>query len=265
MNPLAYDALLGQQRVQIGLVPIDVVTMRDAVRRVSQYLISGDPGQFVISGVNAHFINTAHKDARFARFLSGNHLNVADGVSLLLASRILGAPLPERVTGIDLMIELCGMAAKNGYSIYLLGGRPGAAQGAADHLLQLYPGLQIVGIDRPPIGREHDPVVAQQIRARICDARPDFLFVCFGVPRQEDWIQTYAPDLPVRVVMGNGAAFDVLAGIFRRPPRWVQNVGMEWLYRFCAEPFRLWKRYLIGNLEFVGTIIQQQRMRKREL
>jgi len=255
-----------RSRVRIGKIPIDAVTMKDAVQQVYRHLASDKASRFIVSGVNAHFINTAQNEARFASYLSDSNLNVADGESLVLASRLMGLHLPQRVTGIDLMIELCGMAATSDRSVYLLGGKPGAAEKAANQLCGWFPKLKIVGVDRPPFGRESDPMIVEAIRSRIRDARPDLLFVCFGVPHQEYWIQAHALDLPVRVVMGNGAAFDVLAGYFHRPPKWMQCAGLEWLYRFCAEPFRLWKRYLVGNLQFVGTVMQQQyEMRQRIL
>ncbi len=244
-------------RVNIGRVPIDAVTMDGAVERVAQNLLVDLKRPFVISGVNAHFANLAQNDEGLASFLSSSDLNVADGMSLVVAARLLGSKLPERVTGVDLMVELCGMAAKSGRTVYLLGGMEGAAEGAASSLTNQYPGLEIVGVDRPPIGGEFDPLVVAQIRTRINDSRPDFLFVCLGVPRQEKWISKFAIDLPVKVVMGNGAAFDVLAGFFHRPPIWIRNIGMEWLYRLCIEPKRLWKRYVVGNVLFVEHVLAQ--------
>jgi N-acetylglucosaminyldiphosphoundecaprenol N-acetyl-beta-D-mannosaminyltransferase len=252
------------KRVLIGHIPFDVVNMEEAVMKVSEHLASGDPNKFVISGANAHFVNVANRDPEFARMVSEHDLNVADGVSIVLASRILGVGMPQRVTGIDLMVELCGLAAKTGKSVYLLGGMAGAANGAARYLQNRFPGLLIAGVDRPPMGRESDPQVAEEIRNRIRRAQPDFLFVCFGVPSQEYWIHKYAMDLPVHVAMGNGAAFDVLAGFFRRPPVWIQNLGLEWLYRLSTEPRRLWKRYLLGNVKFLEMVIWQLFIRRKE-
>ena len=239
--------------------------MGQAGERVERRLYSSDETHpFVISGVNAHFVNVAQKDPAFASFLATSDLNVADGMSLVMAAKLLQSNLPERVTGVDLMFELCGLAARTGRSVYLLGGNEGAAKGASAWLKKRFTGLSIVGVDRPPIGEEFDPEVVSQIRDRISKASPDFLFVCFGVPLQEQWITQFSSDLPVKVVMGNGAAFDVLAGFFTRPPKWVQKIGMEWFYRFCIEPKRLWRRYMLGNLKFVQTILMQainQRLR----
>ncbi len=245
-------------RVRVGPVPVDVVTMTNAVERVAEHVASGESHPFVISGVNAHFVNVATRDPEFARILADQDLNVPDGASIVFASRVLGAEISQRVTGIDLMVELCGLAARTRKSVYLLGGMAGAAKGAARYLQERFPALRIVGIDRPPIGRESDPQVVNEIRDSIRRVHPDLLFVCFGVPSQEYWIHAFAMDLPVHVVMGNGAAFDVLAGFFHRPPIWMQRLGLEWLYRLCAEPRRLWKRYLLGNFAFAGTILREQ-------
>jgi N-acetylglucosaminyldiphosphoundecaprenol N-acetyl-beta-D-mannosaminyltransferase len=246
-----------KSRVQIGIVPIDMVTIAGAVEQVNLHLNSSNSRPFVISAVNAHFVNIAQKHPALASFLFESDLNVADGVSLVMASRFLRKQLPERVTGIDLMIELCSLAARNGRSVYLLGGMEGAAEGARVTLQHRFPALRILGVDRPPMGREFEPNVVQAVRERITNARPDFLFVCMGVPRQEFWIEAFTRDLPVKVVMGNGAAFDVLAGFFQRPPVWVQKAGMEWFYRLAKEPQRLWKRYLIGNVQFAETVLAQ--------
>jgi N-acetylglucosaminyldiphosphoundecaprenol N-acetyl-beta-D-mannosaminyltransferase len=245
------------ERVKIGVVPIDPVTMTGAVDRVSKHLAAQSGHQFIVTGANAQFVNTAENDPELASFLQSADLNVADGVSLLLAARILGAKLPERVTGIDLMVELCGLAAETSRSVYLFGGMEGAAEGAATLLKGKYPNLKIVGVDRPPVGREFDPLVVSGVRKRIIEARPDFLFVCLGMPRQEKWIRQFSPGLPVSVIMGNGAAFDVLAGFFHRPPMWIQNIGLEWFYRLCMEPKRLWRRYLLGNILFAEHILAQ--------
>jgi N-acetylglucosaminyldiphosphoundecaprenol N-acetyl-beta-D-mannosaminyltransferase len=253
------------KRVHVGPIPFDAVNLEEAVMQVSEHLASGDPHKFIISGANAHFVNVANRDPEFARMLSKQDLNVADGMSIVLASRMLGVRMPERVTGIDLMVELCGLAEKTGRSVYLLGGMAGAAKGAAKYLQNRFPGLKIAGFDRPPIGSESDLPVVEEIRKRIRRANPDILFVCFGVPSQEYWIHKYAMDLPVRVAMGNGAAFDVLAGFFQRPPVWIQNLGLEWLYRLSIEPQRLWKRYLLGNVEFFQMVIRQLFMQRKEL
>jgi len=245
------------ERVSIGDVPIDIVTQKQAVQYVDDLLLQNDGTKIRISGVNAHFVNLSSTEKRLARFLQANTLNVADGTSILMAAWLFKHPISERITGIDFMIDLCGYAAEKGLSIYLLGGMEGAAARTAELLQMHHPALKIAGVDRPAYGKETDPAVAEQIRERIRVAQPDFLFVCMGVPRQEYWIEQYTMDLPVRLVMGNGAAFDVMAGYFTRPSKRIQSLGLEWAYRLWKEPARLWRRYLIGNLAFSLAVLGQ--------
>jgi len=245
------------ERVSIGGVPIDIVSQNQAVRYVGTLLDSKTPQMIRIAGVNAHFVNIARRDKQLGDFLRKSTLNVADGASILLAARVFGRKIPERVTGIDLMVDLCKYAAESGKSVYLFGGMDGAAEGAASWMHKHLPSLRIVGVDRPEHGKEFDPVVVEQVRTRIRTAQPDFLFVCLGVPRQELWIEQFTSDLPVKVVMGNGAAFDVLAGFFVRPSQRIQELGLEWAYRLWKEPARLWRRYLIGNLTFSMAVLGQ--------
>jgi N-acetylglucosaminyldiphosphoundecaprenol N-acetyl-beta-D-mannosaminyltransferase len=242
---------------QVGGVNVDAISMQACVSAIFDSFQSFRPQPFVVTAINAHFIVMAQRQNRLMSYLNSADLCVADGSSLVLSSMLLGGRLPERITGIDLMTELCREASAKGKSVYLFGGKMGAASGAASKLLELFPSLNIVGVDRPPMGKEFDALEVERIRARIRDAAPDLLFVCLGVPLQERWIEEFVSDLPVGVVMGNGAAFDVLAGFFRRPPIWIQKVGMEWFYRLTVEPRRLWRRYLIGNTQFVLLVLKE--------
>lgn len=246
-----------KRAMTIAGINISVVSMQDAVTRIVASSERSRAKPLVVTAVNAHFIVTAQRDSRLRSFLNNADLCVPDGCSILLSARLFGCVLRERITGIDLMIGICEAAAQQQKSVYFIGGRPGAADGAAHFLKTRFPTLRIAGVDRPPLGREFEREEAEQMRRRIRAAEPDFLFVCFGVPLQEYWIENFALDLPVGMVMGNGAAFDVLAGHFVRPPLWVQRIGMEWLARLIAEPRRLWRRYVFGNTHFVGLIVRQ--------
>ncbi len=237
-------------------VPIHRISSEEAVRWVNSAVETTKDIPIHVSGVNAHFLSIASRERRFHEILAANDLNLADGSSVRVAARILGSGLPQRIPGIDFMVDLCRLAAATGRTVYFLGGMEGAAENAAKNLASAIHGLKIKS-DRPPFGREFDPVVVAQIKQRIRDAHPDFLFVGMGVPQQEYWLNEYANDLPVKLVMGNGAAFDVLAGFFRRPPHWIQAIGMEWFARLCAEPRRLWHRYTLGNLRFLKLVFQQ--------
>ncbi|HKD05122.1 MAG TPA: WecB/TagA/CpsF family glycosyltransferase [Bryobacteraceae bacterium] len=238
----------------VGPVRVDRVTIDGAADRVMAELRLPRTSPAIIMASNAQFINLACAEPRFAAISRRATLNVADGISVVFASRLLGRPVPGRVVGLDLMLRICEKGASRCLRIFLLGGCDGAADRAARVLAARYPGLVIAGTSRPPMGREFDPDVVAEVRRQIVEAEPDMLVVCFGAPLQEYWIEEFAMDLPLKIVMGNGAAFDVLAGYFRRPPLWIQNIGCEWLYRLAVEPRRLWRRYLLGNLSFINTV-----------
>jgi N-acetylglucosaminyldiphosphoundecaprenol N-acetyl-beta-D-mannosaminyltransferase len=211
----------------------------------------------LIMGPNAQLITLAQKDIHFAEALRASELNVPDGISVVLASKILGSNISKRVPGGELMEHLCREAAQHKLSIFLLGGLPGAATIAAAQLQQRYPDLCIAGTYCPPFKFEHDPVESAHVRELIAEASPDLLFVALGAPRQEIWMHQNCSTLPIGAAMSVGAAFDTLAGFRRRAPLWTQRLGMEWLYRLVQEPRRLWRRYLIGNTHFIFLILKQ--------
>jgi N-acetylglucosaminyldiphosphoundecaprenol N-acetyl-beta-D-mannosaminyltransferase len=243
-------------RVCIGKVLLDPVTMNEAVERIAAML--GEPRERAahVVTMNAQFVEIAHQEARFADVLRRADLSVADGLSLVWASRWLGQFVPERVAGADLMVRLCEKAAANGKSVYFLGGSPGAAYRTAARLSQTLPLLTIVGVDCPPNGFLENPDECVRVAGRIESARPDLLFVGLGAPKQEYWIERYA-HLPAKVMMGIGGSFEFVAGFRRRAPLMVQRIGFEWLWRLCMEPRRLWKRYLVGNTIFLVVVFRQ--------
>jgi len=245
-------------RFTLGKVPIDRISMDyAAVLIVEALLHPADLPALTVVGPNAHLVTLAERDARFAEAMQDADLAVPDGVSVVMASRVLGTPIPERVTGGDLMERMCAEAAHYGFRVFLMGGLPGAAVMAAHNLRARYPGLQVCGTWCPPLGFENDPAEQDRIRQVIAEAAPDLLFVAFGAPRQENWIHDNRGALKVGVMMAVGAALDTQAGLRRRAPRWAQAIAMEWLFRLLMEPRRLWRRYLFGNFRFVRLVIRQ--------
>lgn len=210
-----------------------------------------------IFGVNAQVATLAREDPRFAAAISTADFMYADGISVVLASQLLGRPLKGRIPGGELMERLCKEGAKEGLSAYFLGGLPHAAERTAEILQARYPGLQIAGACCPPLNFETRPEEVAMVLKSIQDAAPDMLFVGLGVPKQEKWIADNSPFLPVGLAFPVGAAFDTTAGLRKRAPIWAQRTGMEWLYRLVMEPKRLWRRYLIGNTVFAMMIVSQ--------
>ena len=152
---------------------------------------------------------------------------------------------------------LCGLAAKNDLRVFLLGGRPGSADLAADVLRVEYAGLKC-STYCPPLGFERSASGLRQTAEAIVAAQPDILFVAFGAPKQEYWIYEHGLRLSVPVCIGVGGSFEIVGGVVPRAPQWTQNIGCEWLYRFSREPRRMWRRYLIGNMEFAAIVLRQR-------
>ena len=170
-------------------------------------------------------------------------LVVPDGMPVVWASRLLRAPVKERVTGSDLMPRLCEIAAQRHLKVFFVGGAPGAASSAAEKLAHTYPGLLVAGTVCPRPGFEFDPARDAAIVRAIRDSDADLVFVCLGAPKQELWIAGHLDCFDKGVFMGVGAAVDFCAGKVRRAPRWMQRSGLEWAYRLCQEPGRLASRY----------------------
>jgi N-acetylglucosaminyldiphosphoundecaprenol N-acetyl-beta-D-mannosaminyltransferase len=245
-------------RFVLGRVPIDRITMDyAAVLIVEALLHRGELPPLTVVGPNAHLVTMAEDDSRFAEAMQDADLAVPDGISVVMASRLLGAPLPERVTGGDLMERMCAEAAHYRLRVFFLGGLPGAAVMAAHQLRKRYPGLEICGTYAPPLGFENDAAELARIERAVAEAAPDLLCVAFGAPKQEIWMQENREYLPVGAIMAVGAAFDTQAGLRRRAPHWIQRIALEWLFRLLMEPRRLWRRYLIGNARFAVLVIRQ--------
>ncbi|HEX4310025.1 MAG TPA: WecB/TagA/CpsF family glycosyltransferase [Acidobacteriaceae bacterium] len=245
-------------RFLLGKIPIDQITMDyAAVLMVEALLHRGDLPPLTVVGPNAHLVTMAEHDNRFAEAMQDADLAVPDGISVVFASRLLGVPIPERVTGGDLMERMCAEAAHYGFRVFFLGGLPGAAVMAACNLRDRYPGLKVCGTYDPPRGFEVDSRELERMRSVINRCSPDLLCVAFGAPKQEIWMRENRAELRVGAVMAVGAAFDTQAGLRRRAPRWIQAIALEWLFRLLMEPGRLWRRYLIGNARFVLLVLRQ--------
>jgi N-acetylglucosaminyldiphosphoundecaprenol N-acetyl-beta-D-mannosaminyltransferase len=185
-------------------------------------------------------------------------LVLADGASLLIASRLLGEKLCARIAGIDLFEQLCGEAARHGLRVFLLGGHPGSARQAAEKLKRHFPDLPVVGTYCPPLSFEHDQRELRAIACAIRSTQPDLVFVALGAPKQESWMHQHGRQSGAPVLIGVGGSFEMAGGVLPRAPRFLQRIGCEWLYRLLLEPRRLWKRYLMGNCRFLWIVLRQR-------
>lgn len=238
-------------------IPIDNLTMAEALDRCDEFVAVGRATgkTHQIATVNADFVVNSLHDPELQRILQEVDLTTADGMPLVWGSRLLGGPLPGRVTGADLVPALATRAAQKGYSVYFLGAREGVAARAAAILQQRNPGLKVAGVYSPLPASvlEMDRSVFEQVKA----ARPDILLVAFGNPKQEKWIRMYAPELNVPIAIGIGGTLDMIVGVTKRAPRWMQRSGLEWVYRLSQEPQRLFKRYLY-DIGYFGYFFVQQ-------
>lgn len=202
--------------------------------------------------VNAHCAVVSKKDTEYCKILNSADLLYADGMSIVWAVRLFGNHLPERVTATSFVTEFCKGFARDGVSIYLLGARPGVAEKAAEKLKQSAQELKVVGTHHGYFSQNEN----QELIDNIIRAKPDILFVGFGVPYQEKWIEKNFECLGVPVIWAIGGLFDFVSGRIKRGPKLLVDNGFEWICRLFAEPTRLWKRYLIGNIQFMWYVLK---------
>lgn len=244
-------------RVRIGDALVHSYCFDEVVDAIVRQATTGGPSGYVVTP-NAQHIVLLARDKYLRRIYSEATFVLPDGMSLVFAARLLGQAIPHRVAGVDVFDVLCGRAAGNGLRIFLLGGRPHSAERAATTLQLRYPGLLVSGLCCPPLGFEKDERQQRAVELQIREANPHLLFVGLGAPKQEYWIYENAGKLGVPVAMGVGGSFEMVSGLVKRAPLTVQRIGCEWLYRLFLEPRRMWRRYLIGNLQFASIVLQQR-------
>ncbi|MBI1387483.1 MAG: WecB/TagA/CpsF family glycosyltransferase [bacterium] len=232
------------ERVEILGVEIDNIDNREALERVRAMLREGGPHQIVTPAVEQ--IVLTRRDAEFREIVRQAALAVPDGMPVVFASRWNRTPLKERVTGVDLVPGICRVAAEEGASVFFLGGEEGVAEAAARVLSERVPGLKVAGTYCPPFGFERDEEENRRAIEAVRAARPGVLFVALGCPRQEKWIHRHRDELGATVAIGIGGAFNFITGREKRAPVWLQNLGLEGVYRLCQRPGQIWKRLIIN-------------------
>jgi N-acetylglucosaminyldiphosphoundecaprenol N-acetyl-beta-D-mannosaminyltransferase len=241
--------------LRIGHVWVDAVTLDGALDSIEELVWSGDGGSVYTPNVD-HVVQVERQPA-FRAVYERASLSLADGAPVVWASRLLGKPVPAKVSGSDLVWPLARRAASCGWRVYLIGGLPGAAAEAARRFTADC-GLEIVGIDESRIDM-NDPRSYLPAMERIRDARPDLVFVAFGAPKQEFFVDRLRQVAPSVVAVAVGASLDFVAGRVRRAPAWMSRVGLEWFYRLCQEPRRLWRRYLVDDPAFLFILLRTPR------
>jgi N-acetylglucosaminyldiphosphoundecaprenol N-acetyl-beta-D-mannosaminyltransferase len=248
----------GEQRfetVTMFGMPFSNVDFDDVCALVAERVRSREPG-FIVTP-NVDHVCLCQRDAEFRSIYDDAFLSLADGMPIIWASKLARKPLRAKVSGSDLVDVLCASAAREGFSVFLLGGAPGVGDRAADRLRERYAGLRIAGAYSPPLGFDTDESLNAETVAVVREAKPDIGFVALGAPRQERWIHRHQQACGVPVMAGIGAGIDFAAGNKRRAPVWMQRSGTEWLYRLAQEPGRLWKRYLVDDAVFFPLVVRE--------
>lgn len=238
-------------RIQMMGCAVDNLDMEESLAVVEGFIRSGRPHQHVV--VNVDKIVKASRDLGLRRIINDCDLINADGMPVVWASRLLGKPLKERVTGVDLFEALMARAAQKGWRVFLLGAREEVVSGVARLYPARYPGLTIAGYRNGYWSQAEEEEVVAQISA----ARPDILFVAISSPTKEAFLARYQAAMKVPFAMGVGGTFDVAVGHVKRAPVWMQKAGLEWFYRFLQEPRRMFRRYFIEDMAFVALFARE--------
>jgi N-acetylglucosaminyldiphosphoundecaprenol N-acetyl-beta-D-mannosaminyltransferase len=240
-------------RARLVDLDFDQLTERQAVEHIMAASRRNQGGW--VATPNTDICRQSRRDPRLRSLVRAATMVVPDGMPLVWAARLRGYRLPERVAGGSLIFSLSEAAARHGRSIYLLGGATEVPYRAAVELRRRYPGLVVAGADAPPLGFHADADVVSTVRDRLAAAAPDIVYVGLGFPKQERLMADFAPSFPATWFVGCGAAIPYAAGTLPRPPRWMRQGGLAWLFRLCHEPRRLLRRYLVDDLPFAITLL----------
>lgn len=237
------------KRVKFLNTYVDALSMDETLDKIQEYIDNKACVQHVV--INAGKVNLMQEDENLTKIINECPLINADGQSIVWGSKILGNPLPERVTGIDIFTELVRISSEKGYKPYFFGAKEEIVTEVVRKFKEQYPTLQVAGYRNGYFKQEESKNIAEQINK----SGADILFVAFSSPMKEFWIKEHMETMQVPFAMGVGGSFDVIAGKTKRAPKWMQKCGLEWFYRFIQEPKRMFKRYIIGNIKFIKLII----------
>lgn len=236
---------------------VNALSMDETVVEVEGIVERGAPTQHVV--INASKVNLMEDDPELREIVNECPLINADGASIVMAAKRLGVPLRERVTGIDLFLRLVERAQERGWGIYLFGAREEVVQRVRAIFEEAFPGVRVVGCRNGYFTDADEPGIVADMAA----SGADLMFVAFSSPKKEYWVHRHLDEIGIPFVMGVGGSFDVVAGVTDRAPKWMQDHGMEWLYRFAQEPRRLWRRYVVGNARFISLVRKYERVQKK--
>ncbi len=240
-----------RKRITIMNSPVDVLTMKETLHLIDDSIRDKKPIQHIV--VNAAKLVHMQTDNELYKSVVASDIINADGMAVVWASELLGNPLPERVSGVDLMQELVILAAEKQYKIFFFGGKEEVVSEVVRKYTSIFGEEIIAGYRNGYFNKDQEGDIADQI----AESNADILFVAISSPTKEIFLNTYKEQLKVPFIMGVGGSFDVVAGKVKRAPVWMQNSGLEWFYRFLQEPGRMWKRYLTTNSLFLYYIFKE--------
>lgn len=226
------------------------LSMAQTVNVIAERIAAGQFTQHVVVNV-AKLVNMQSDPTLKDSVASCDIINI-DGMGVVWGARLCGHEVPERVAGVDLFLQLLNTSATKGFSVFFLGARPEIVEQMTSNMLVKFPGLQVAGFHHGYFWEDEESVVNM-----ISDSGADLLFVAITSPKKENFINRWKDRLGVRFVMGVGGTFDVMAGKTKRAPEWMQQWGLEWLYRVIQEPRRMWKRYLITNSKYLLYLVRE--------
>ena len=235
-------------RLSVFGLPVDNLSFDETIAAAEEMIKTKEPHQHVV--VNMNKLLHSRNDKKFDGIIKECSLINADGMSVVWLSHFLHKPLKERITGMDLMERLIPIAAEKGYSVYFLGAKQEVVEKVVDTYRHLYPKLNISGFRNGYWDKKQE----KEVVAKVKEANPDILFVGMSSPKKEYFLHNHLDYMNVPFAMGVGGSFDVVAGLAKRAPLWMQNYGLEWFFRFIQERGRLWKRYLKGNIAFAKLL-----------
>ncbi len=241
-------------RIKFLNTEVDNITMNEAVQKIEQLILNKKPSYVVTPNVD-HIVKL-ETDKEFQEVYKEADLILTDGMPLIWISKFKKSPIKEKVSGSDLFPEVCKLAANKGYKVFLLGAAEGVAAQAAENLKEKYNGLNVVGTYSPSYGFEKKEDEIQEIIKMINEVKPDILAVGLGAPKQEKFLYNYRKQLNVPVALAIGASIDFEAGNIDRAPKWMQYSGLEWFYRLCKEPKRMFKRYLVDDMKIFRLVFK---------
>jgi N-acetylglucosaminyldiphosphoundecaprenol N-acetyl-beta-D-mannosaminyltransferase len=218
------------------------------------------PNAHVVVTVNVDHVVQLDENLPLKQMYASADFIFADGMPIVWCSHLFRQDLPCRVTGADLFVKLCERAQASGKSIFVLGGMPGEEEMLQARYARIYPGLR-VHLLCPSSNFDPQGVEAEEVAMLIRDLAPDFIFVCLGFPKQERWAFHHAAGLPSGVILCVGAAQEFALGLKKRAPEWMQQIGMEWLWRLLSHPKKLWRRYLVQGPTFLPIVFREWKKR----